>query len=59
MGEIRDEHNALVRVLKGRDNVGDLGINAKMLLKLIFKRQDTRLWGRLTWFRTGTSGNIL
>jgi hypothetical protein len=35
---------------KGRDHIGDSRVRVKILLKWILKRQDMRVWTRLTRF---------
>jgi hypothetical protein len=43
--------------LKKRYNLKDLGIDGRIIIKLIFKWD--RAWAVSIWLRTGTSGGIL
>jgi hypothetical protein len=43
---------------KGRYHLGDLRIDGRILLKLIFKKRDVRVWTGFVWLRTGTSGRL-
>jgi len=42
-----------------RDHLGDLGIDERIILKLIFKKSDRRVWIGLIWLRIGTGGGLL
>jgi hypothetical protein len=37
----------------------DLGVDGRIILKLIMNKQDGRTWTVFIWFRIGTSGEIL
>jgi hypothetical protein len=39
--------------LKERDEMEDLSTNGKILIKLILKIQDGRLWTGFIWLKTG------
>jgi hypothetical protein len=43
---------------KGRDHLGDLGID-EIMLKWILDKQGMRLQTRLNWLRIGPSGGFL
>jgi hypothetical protein len=45
--------------LKGRDDLEDLGVDGKIILERVLRKQDGRLWTGCTWLRTGTSGGLL
>jgi len=45
--------------LKGRDHVGYLHVDRRMLSKWIFEKQGVSLGTGLNWFRIGSSGKSL
>jgi hypothetical protein len=48
-----------VESLKGRDHLEDLGVNGKVILKLILKKKGGRMWTGFIWLRIGTGGGLL
>jgi hypothetical protein len=45
--------------LKGRDHLGDLGIDGKKILKWILGKLGVEVWTRFICFWTGTGGGTL
>jgi hypothetical protein len=44
--------------LKGRDHSEDLGVDGRMVLKLILGKQCGKVWTGFIWLRIGTSGGL-
>jgi hypothetical protein len=44
---------------KGRDHLGQLGINGRKILKLIVNKQCMTMWTGLVWLRIGSSDVVL
>jgi len=52
--ERTEVHAEILRVnLMQREPLKDLGMNDKIVLKLIFKKQDWKVWTGFIWPRTG------
>jgi hypothetical protein len=59
MGDRRDAYWVLVGDLRERGHLEDLGIDGRIILKLIFTKCDGEAWTGLLWFRIGTDGSRL
>jgi hypothetical protein len=42
-----------------RDHLGDIGVDERIILERILKRQTVRMWTKFIWLRIGTSDGIL
>jgi hypothetical protein len=42
-----------------RDYSGDLGVDGRIILKLILRKQSWRVWIGFIWLRIGTAGGLL
>jgi hypothetical protein len=47
-----------LEILKGIDHLEDLGIDGKIILKLILRKQGGKVWTGFVWLRIGTSGEL-
>jgi hypothetical protein len=45
--------------LKGRDNSEDVGVDGKITLEFILRKQGGKVWTGCMWFRIGVSGGLL
>jgi hypothetical protein len=49
---MRNAYKMLVVNMKGRHHLRDLGIDGRVKLKSMLKKQDVRLWTGVVWSRT-------
>jgi hypothetical protein len=45
--------------LKGRDNLEDVSVDGRIILKWILEKKCANVWIRCIWMRIGTSGGLL
>jgi hypothetical protein len=44
--------------LNERDNLGDLGIHGRIIVKWVLTKRNTRVWIGFNWIRIGKSGGL-
>jgi hypothetical protein len=55
MGKKRNVYNIVVGNLKGRDNLEDLDVNGRLILKWNIREIDLRVWAVFIWLTVWTS----
>jgi hypothetical protein len=40
--------------LKGRDHLGDTGVDGKLIIRWIFRKLDVGVWTSSSWLKIGT-----
>jgi hypothetical protein len=58
LGEGRGVYRVLVRKLEGKRQLGDLGLDGRIILICIFRKWDVD-WTGLSWLRIETGGGHL
>jgi len=58
-GKMRNAYTILVRKPEGKRPFEDLGVDGRVILKLILGKQGGKLWTGFIWHRIGTSGGPL
>jgi len=59
MWEGRHIYRVLVGKPEGKDHLGDLGVDGRMILRWIFRKWDVGAWTGTSWLRIGTGGGHL
>jgi len=59
MGESRGLYRALLGKPHGKNNLGDPGVDGRIILRWIFKKWGVRVWTGSIWLRIGTGGGNL
>jgi hypothetical protein len=60
MGEMRNAYNFFfLKSLEGRNLLEGIGVDGRVILKLVLKKLGGRVWTGFIWLRLGTSGGIL
>jgi hypothetical protein len=59
IGERRGAYRVLVGKPEGRDHLGDAGIDGRVILRWIFRKEDVGGLTGLIWLRIGTAGGLL
>jgi hypothetical protein len=47
--EMKNAYKILIRNLKERDRLGDVGVDGRIILQRILKKQVMRVWTGLIW----------
>jgi hypothetical protein len=55
----RGVYRVLVGKPEGKNHWGDPGADGRMILRLIFRKWDVRVWTGSSWLRIGTVGGYL
>jgi hypothetical protein len=59
MGKLRGVYRVWWGNLRERDQLGDPGVDVKIILRWIFKKWNVRVWTGLSWLRMETGGGHL
>jgi len=59
MGERRGVYRVLWGNMRERDNLGDPGVDGRIILRWIFRKWDVGVWTGSRWLRIGTGGGRL
>jgi hypothetical protein len=59
MGDSRGVYRVLVGDLRERDDLGDPGVDGRIILRWIFRKWDVGVWTGLKWLMIGTGGGYL
>jgi hypothetical protein len=54
--QLRCVYKIFVRSPEGRDNMGELGVGGKVILKWVLRKHDVNIFIRFIWFRIQSSG---
>jgi len=59
MGEKRVVYRVLVETARERDQLGDPGVDGRLILSCIFRNWYVGVWTGSSWLRIGTGGGYL
>ena len=59
VGKRRGVYRVLLGNLRGRDHLGDPGVDGRIILRWIFRKWDVRAWTGSMWLKIGTGGRHL
>jgi hypothetical protein len=59
MEEMRNSCRILVGELEGKDNLEDLGIDGRIILRWSLEKWGLKVWTGFIWLRIQTSGGLL
>jgi hypothetical protein len=53
MGEVTNAYSVLVGKPEGKNHLEDLGVDGRIILECILRKQGEKVWTRCLWFRIG------
>jgi hypothetical protein len=56
---MRNAYGVLVRKHERRDHCEDFGLDRRIILKWILKKQTEGMWTGFIWLKIGTNGRLL
>ena len=59
IGERRGVYRVSVGKPKGKNHLGDSGVDGRIILRWFFRKWDLGVWTGSSWLRIGTSGGLL
>jgi hypothetical protein len=58
-GEMRNAYRILVKMPEGKRSLGKLGVDERIILKLILQEQNVKMWSEFNWLRIVYIGDLL